>query len=532
MERQMEEITIRFEIVRLAVKVHDNVTIAIQAQKLGELSIDEHLTEIVSLLESKNYRQAIYLMKGYVASLDDSFFKEPSPIRPPRKERESHEESQSLFDIMQPTKEKTINLDDMLRMTEESIEKPVEYKEPEIGAYDYVALAKKGLEAKRVRAQEPKMKLLDEEQMKIDRKDEYIESENLTADLDNTQDVDTESIEDMLNVKHDSDENDNYFEIPVEKKIEEEKIEKPLSYSIDDISRDDDDPYSSTEEIVPELEPEEVAIETEELEERVKEMEKETILDKDTQFDILQNQSTKVDELPAMELPITEEPDINLDVEDKPDEAIVDEDTIEEELSEELDEVDTLDEVEPKVTRETKIYKRYPPISYIDQKYRNMKHQYPQIEESEGDTPFEIEMLLGKVATDGYTDEDIIDAIVFFQKAKEEGHKSEAAQMLLLVAASESKHAQLMLARELFKGDVLELDYAEAFTQINRLAEQDYPEAICDLAQLYEYGYGIKKDKKTAIMLYEEAIELGVDRAQKHYDRLTTKKGLFGSVFG
>jgi len=474
-------------------------------------------------LESKNYRQAIYLMKGYVASLDDSFFKEPSPIRPPRRDRDTREESQSLFDIMQPTKEKTINLDDMLRMTEEGIEKPVEYKEPEIGAYDYVALAKKGLEAKRV-AKEPKLKLLDEEQMKIDKKDEYLESENLIADLDNSQEVDTESIEEMLSVNHNSDEDDNYFDITNDTKISEEKSEKPLSYSIDDISYDDDDLYSSSTE--PEPEQKEALVETEELEERVKEMEKETALAKDTQFDILQNQSTEIDELPTEELPI-EDSEICLEVED---ETIGNEDTIEEALEEELSE--ELNDTAPEEVRETKIYKRYPPISYIDQKYRNMKHQYPQIEESEDGTPFEIEMLLGKVATDGYTDEDIIDAIIFFQKAKDEGHKSEAAQMLLLVAASESKHAQLMLARELFKGDVLELDYAEAFTQINRLAEQDYPEAICDLAQLYEYGYGIKKDKKTAIMLYEEAIELGVDRAQKHYDRLTTKKGLFGSVFG
>jgi hypothetical protein len=66
MECLMEEINIRFEIVHLAVRVHDNLTIAIQAQKLGEMSMDEHLTEIVSLLESKNYRQAIYKMKDYI----------------------------------------------------------------------------------------------------------------------------------------------------------------------------------------------------------------------------------------------------------------------------------------------------------------------------------------------------------------------------------------------------------------------------------------------------------------------------------
>jgi len=87
-----------------------------------------------------------------------------------------------------------------------------------------------------------------------------------------------------------------------------------------------------------------------------------------------------------------------------------------------------------------------------------------------------------------------------------------------------------MFARELFKGDVLQVDFAESFTQINRLAEQDYPEAICDLAQLYEFGYGIKKDKKIAKILYEEASSMGVERATRHLQRLSQKKGFLDSL--
>lgn len=175
--------------------------------------------------------------------------------------------------------------------------------------------------------------------------------------------------------------------------------------------------------------------------------------------------------------------------------------------------------------------RRYAPISYIDQKFRNMRHQFPQVEEGENGIIDEVKALLRQIAAEGYTENDIRDAIRFFQQKKAEGHRAEAAQMLLLAAASESKYAQLLLARELFKGDVLQIDYPESFTQINRLAEHDYPEAICDLAQLYEFGYGIKKDKKTALLLFEEAAEMGVERALKHVVRLSSKKGILGAFF-
>jgi TPR repeat protein len=91
-----------------------------------------------------------------------------------------------------------------------------------------------------------------------------------------------------------------------------------------------------------------------------------------------------------------------------------------------------------------------------------------------------------------------------------------------------------MLARELFKGNLLEKNLAEAFTLINRLAmDDDYPEAICDLAQLYENGIGIGKDRDRAEILYQTAMELGIKRAAAHYARLQhTKKGLLGKLFG
>ncbi len=171
----------------------------------------------------------------------------------------------------------------------------------------------------------------------------------------------------------------------------------------------------------------------------------------------------------------------------------------------------------------------YKPIRHMPQKLKNMMHQFPQLEVSESGICKEVMELSEKITTIGYSDDDIYAALSFCDENKKIGNKAEAAQMLLLIGATESKFAQLMLARELFKGDVLQVDLAESFTQINRLAEQDYQEAICDLAQLYEFGYGIKKDKKIAKILYEEASSMGVERATRHLERLSRKKGIFDS---
>jgi TPR repeat protein len=88
-----------------------------------------------------------------------------------------------------------------------------------------------------------------------------------------------------------------------------------------------------------------------------------------------------------------------------------------------------------------------------------------------------------------------------------------------------------MLARALYKGEILQKNLPESFTLINRLAmDDDYPEAICDLAQFYDKGIGIDKDKKKAEELYKEAMELGIKRAIGHYERVRKQNsGLFSA---
>ena len=180
---------------------------------------------------------------------------------------------------------------------------------------------------------------------------------------------------------------------------------------------------------------------------------------------------------------------------------------------------------------EKEVDTEYEPISYIDQKFRNMRNQYPQVEESS--ERFEsVEKLLYMISLEGYNESDIEEVIQEVFELKSEGKLAEAAHLLLIAAATESLYAQFVLARELYKGEILQKDLPEAFTQINRLALDDYPEAVCDLAQLYEYGIGIPKDKKKAFSLYEDALELGVQRADRHLKRMEEEsKGFLRKLF-
>ena len=172
----------------------------------------------------------------------------------------------------------------------------------------------------------------------------------------------------------------------------------------------------------------------------------------------------------------------------------------------------------------------YQAISYIDQKLKNMNNQYPPVHTS--DEQFvSVETWLSKIANEGYTETDV-ETIIKKTEQLTQTNKAEAAQLLLTTAATQSKYAHFRLARALFKGDILQKNLAEAFNIINHLALNDnYPEAICDLAQFYEKGIGISKDKKKAETLYKEAMDLGIQRAIKHYERLHKKNKSFFSAF-
>ena len=541
----MEEITTRFEIVRLAVKMADHETVAVQAGKLREISLDEDLNEIISLLESKNYRQALYLMKGYVTSLDDSFFEKPvsSSKKEKKKTAEVSQETQNLFDIMQPQSNQTINLDDMLRMTKKDAEKSIMHEESEHQADAYIHEAKAEVEKNKSyldihknRAENKTLKPFEaaEEEILVAMDGKTVAVEEITKSLPEPTDEESvglnEEVENNVHPAEEFPEEDFSETENSEAEIEKKKVE--AAGNLEETEQDTE--LSIVNETVT-LGLEDAYLEHQSEEEEMSDAGAES------EHIMLSEEETVEPNL----LEVSEEIESDTPQKDAVEkDAVVEKDAIEDEVSllsvdPVVKEIDTIgasqEESEKSKIKQKEEYlkesRRYSPISYIDQKFRNMRHQFPQTMESEGGIIDEVKVLLRQVATEGYTENDIYDAIQFFQEKKSEGKLAEAAQMLLLAAASESKYAQLMLARELFKGEVLKVDYPEAFTQINRLAEHDYPEAICDLAQLYEYGYGIKKDKKTAQLLYEEAAEMGVARAQKHVERFSAKKGLLSAFF-
>jgi len=187
-----------------------------------------------------------------------------------------------------------------------------------------------------------------------------------------------------------------------------------------------------------------------------------------------------------------------------------------------------LKEIKPamKTEEETRSY-HYKAIPYIAQKLISMKKQYPPIERSY--EKFDsVENLLRKISQEGYNEEEIEETLTYIKKLTAESKETEAAQLLLVCAATESKFAQFMLARELFKGVLLTKEIPEAFTQMHSLALEDYPESLCDLAQFYEHGIGTSKDKKKAEQFYKEATDFGIKRADKHYKRLKKEnRGFF-----
>ena len=204
------------------------------------------------------------------------------------------------------------------------------------------------------------------------------------------------------------------------------------------------------------------------------------------------------------------------------------EETKHSDIPEEKEEMETSIEL-PKETKETPIQEikveskeipsSYPAMPHISQKFIRMKKEYPPIQKTyeKFDT---VETLLTKISQEGYTEQEMEEMLAFIKKLIETSKYTEASQLLLICGATESKFAQFMFARALYTGSVLTKNINEAFTLMNALSTEDYPEALCDLGQFYEHGIGTTKDTMKAESLYKEAVSLDIKRATKHYDRL------------
>jgi len=178
----------------------------------------------------------------------------------------------------------------------------------------------------------------------------------------------------------------------------------------------------------------------------------------------------------------------------------------------------------PKVKAEAE---NYPAISYIRQKFVSMKKQHEPIQQGHERYP-RVETFLTTISQDGYKEKEIEESLAYIEKLITEQKFAEAAQLLLVCASTESKFAQLILARELYRGVLLRKKVSEAFTILTHLSDENYPEAFCDLGQFYENAISTGRDKKIAQEFYKKAMDHGIKRAEKHYARLKKQnKGFF-----
>ncbi len=139
--------------------------------------------------------------------------------------------------------------------------------------------------------------------------------------------------------------------------------------------------------------------------------------------------------------------------------------------------------------------------------------------------------LIAKIRNEGYNKDDIDKALQRCENLRE-NDEEKAAVLLLLLGATADSDARFMMARALFKGDLLREKKEEAIELIEALAlQENHPEALCDLAQIYEHGIILSKDLLKAKQLYKEALEAGSKRADRHLARLESKKGLLGKLF-
>ena len=492
----------RLSIINLAISITDLETIQLQILKLRLLKTDEKIQEILSTLKSENYAQAQALITQYIDTpnkeiLQRTFQEEKSKRREKtQKEKEIISEF-NLFDVEDGTEEKEtevhiLDLDEMMKMG--------------------------GLEV----SQNEKETAIPTEE------DRDEDTEIQTLDLDDMLKLEEEGLKEQPRAVHETANFDALLN------MDPKEI---LSDNIDiDISHKETNDFWDEEVTVPNLTediPKDTFFDTEESEEalddnfiKMDNKVEDALFAPLTAEEKLETKESAEEDFMVEEMFLEEIPEIKApdDLEDISDEFMEPE---VQNISLNPMHTPDLKEIQEKETLVSTDSEAYKAIPYIDQKFKNMQVQYPMTEES--DERFtSVDHWLLQISNEGYSEKEVEAILEKIDKIRAE-NMPEAAQLLLICAATESKYAQFILARTLYKGDILQKNLPEAFTIINRLAvNDDYPEAICDLAQFYEHGIGIAKDKEKAQMLYEEAMNAGIKRAAAHFERLRKhNKGFF-----
>jgi hypothetical protein len=461
----------RLSIINLAISITDIETIQLQVLQLGPLRTDEKIQEILTTLKAENYAQAQGLITTYIETATNEILQ-----RSVQKEQEKNKvqdnntiDEFNLFTTEDEDKDqseiRTLDFDDMLAFSNDVVEEKPEKVQKNI---DFDSL--------------------------------------LNIDKD---DILPHNIE--LDIKHSA--ANTFWDKSEKPTIDTTEVERDTFFDVEEsVSKaTQDESDESIEELFTNIMPQTVESSVEKI-----------IPEVFIQQEVIEETKEEMMERPLEEYHTEEELQEEEHQEDVYQEAEYI-GTFEEEIKEELEAL----KPQKKENHLELAATKYKAIPYIDQKFKNMHVQYPPVQETLEIFP-SVNAWLLQISNEGYREEEVETMIKQIDSLGIE-HKEEAAQLLLITAATESKYAKFRLARALYKGNILQKNLAESFTLINRLAtNDDYPEAICDLAQFYEYGIGIDKDKKKAELLYAEAMDSGIKRATDHYERIKKQnRGLF-----
>ena len=162
---------------------------------------------------------------------------------------------------------------------------------------------------------------------------------------------------------------------------------------------------------------------------------------------------------------------------------------------------------------------KHAPIPTIIKDFVEMQEMYQPVENSHRNFS-SVQVWLNHIKNVGYNNA-LMEEIHALIIQSEKDEKSEESALLLLVSvATQNTFFNYVLAKELFKGKILEKNIPASFGLINILAKEGNHEAICDLALFYKHGIIVEKDHAMALQLYKQAAAAGVTRAKTHYDSL------------
>lgn len=458
----------RLSIINLAISITDIETIQLQILKLGLLKTDSKIQEILSVLQAENYAKAQRLIKTYIDTPMEEILQRAS-------QQNSIEGSENTPTVKKETiisEEDQKIIDEFQLFTTEADNTSTQTKKKVIDINDFLT------------------ETPDTPKKEIDTAETDFDALlNLKAD-----DVMSNNID--LDISHNVD--DTFFDIP-----EKEDNNNPHANVSRDTFFDLDEEQEELKDKPTEEEPFDslLTVKTDRKASLIKDaLAKQAETERSLRETISQKKSTSQ---PTSQKKKSKKRSENIPSDTRTEDPM------------------------PEKSKRNVIPEEYPPISYIRQKFVSMRKQYEPIQKGHDRFPT-VETFLTTISQDGYKEKEIEETLNYTDKLITEEKFAEAAQLLLVCASTESQFAQLMLARELYRGVLLRKKVSEAFSILTHMADDNYPEALCDLGQFYENGIGTGRDKKVAKELYKKAMDLGIKRAQNHYERMKKKtKGIF-----